>query len=353
MRLLLLGTGGMARLHVKGFREVEGVDLVGAVDTDPNRLQSFRETHDIPRGFASLDAALEWGEFDAITNITPDNVHYPTTIAALNAGKHVFCEKPLSTNYAKALEMTETAERRGLVNMVNLTYRNVPQIQAAQRMVAEGAIGQVKHFEASYLQSWLVSKAWGDWRTSPTWLWRLSSRHGSNGVLGDIGIHILDFASFVVGSEFADVFFRLQTFGKAQGDQIGEYVLDANDTFVMTTEMTDGAMGVIHATRWATGHLNDLRLRIYGDKGGLDISDINHHPKLMACLGEDAETATWREIEVEPVPTNYRRFVEAVRAGANQEPSFRHAANLQKVLDMAATTERDRTEHVANRVTTA
>ncbi|MDB5623695.1 MAG: Gfo/Idh/MocA family oxidoreductase, partial [Devosia sp.] len=106
MRLLLLGTGGMARLHVKGFREVEGVELVAAVDTDPNRLQAFRETHDIARGFASLDAALEWGEFDAVANITPDSVHYPTTMAALAAGKHVFCEKPLSTNYAKALEMT-------------------------------------------------------------------------------------------------------------------------------------------------------------------------------------------------------------------------------------------------------
>ncbi|WIJ23592.1 Gfo/Idh/MocA family protein [Devosia sp. RR2S18] len=347
MRLLMLGTGGMARLHVKGFREAEGVEIVAAVDTDPNRLQAFREANDIPRGFASLDAALAWGEFDAITNITPDSVHYPTTMAALKAGKHVFCEKPLATDHAKAFEMTETAERLGLVNMVNLTYRNVPQLQKAHELIASGQIGAVKHIEASYLQSWLVSKAWGDWRTSPTWLWRLSTKHGSNGVLGDIGIHILDFAAYAAGTEYKNVFFRLQTFDKAENGSIGEYKLDANDTFVMTAEMTNGAMAVIHATRWASGHLNDLRLRIYGEKGGIHLVDINHTPKLMVCLGDDVETATWTEMEVEPVQTNYARFVEAVRAGQNMEPSFRHAANLQKILDLAAVTERDRSEHLA------
>ena len=347
MRLLLLGTGGMAALHVKGFRQVEGVEIVGAVDTDPNRLSAFLETHGIPNGFPSLDAALAWGEFDAVSNITPDSVHYPTTLAILRAGKPVFCEKPLATDFAKAAEMADTAEAAGLVNMVNLTYRNVAALQVAHRLVKEGQIGSVKHFEASYLQSWLVSKAWGDWRTSPTWLWRLSKNHGSNGVLGDIGIHILDFAAYVTGSDYSKVFCRLQTFPKADGNQIGEYQLDANDTFVMTTEMDDGAMGVIHATRWASGHFNDLHLRIYGEKGGIEVTDLNHKPKLRVCLGDDVEAGTWREMDVDPVPTNYRRFAEAVTEGKNREPSFRHAANLQKILDLATVTDRDRTEHSA------
>jgi predicted dehydrogenase len=338
----------MARLHVKGFREVEGVDIVAAVDTDPNRLQAFREANDIGRGFASLDAALAWGEFDAITNITPDSVHHPTTMAALRAGKHVFCEKPLATDHNKAFEMADTAETMGLVNMVNLTYRNVPQLQKAHQLVESGAIGKVKHIEASYLQSWLVQSAWGDWQSTPTWLWRLSTKHGSNGVLGDIGIHILDFAAYAAGTEYTNVFFRLQTFDKAENGRIGEYDLDANDTFVMTAEMDNGAMAVIHATRWASGHLNDLRLRLYGEKGGIQVTDINHTPKLMTCMGDDLETATWTEMAVEPVETNYARFVKAVRRGKNMEPSFRHAANLQKILDLASVTQRDRTEHAAS-----
>lgn len=347
MRLLMLGTGGMARLHVKGFRDVAGVEIVAAVDTDPALLSQFRELHGIPRGFASLQQALEWGEFDAVTNITPDRVHHPTTLAILDAGKHVFCEKPLATDHARAMEMTEKAERLGLVNMVNLTYRNVPQLQYAHELIKSGAIGEVKHIEASYLQSWLVSKAWGDWRSSPTWLWRLSTGHGSNGVLGDVGIHILDFAAYASGLDYATAFFRLQTFDKAENAQVGEYKLDANDTFVMTAEMDNGAMAAIHATRWGSGHLNDLRLRIYGDRGGVEVTDTNFTPKLLACLGDDVETATWTEIAVEPTPTNYARFTEAVRTGVNQEPSFRHAADLQRIIDLAAVTEKDRTERSA------
>ena len=199
MRLLILGTGGMANQHARHFAAIPGVTLAGGVDVDPGRVEKFKAEHKIERGFGSLDAALEWGEFDAVANVTPDAIHHPTSIAALKAGKHVFCEKPLATDYAKALEMTEVAEASGLVNMVNLTYRNVAQLQKAREIVLSGQIGAVKHVEASYLQSWLVSKAWGDWRTESQWLWRLSKKHGSNGVLGDIGVHILDFASYGAG----------------------------------------------------------------------------------------------------------------------------------------------------------
>ncbi len=133
------------------------------------------------------------GAFDAAVNSTPDGAHKATSLQLIAAGKPVFCEKPLAVNHADALEMTEAAESAGLVNMVNLTYRNAHAIQMARRMVEEGRIGTIRHFEASYLQSWLTSPHWGDWRTDERWLWRLSSAHGSKGVLGDIGIHILDF----------------------------------------------------------------------------------------------------------------------------------------------------------------
>ena len=190
MRLLILGTGGMANQHAKHFAAIEGVELVGGVDVDPKLLEAFNMAHNIPNAFPSLDAALAWGEFDAVANVTPDAIHHPTTLAALAAGKHVFCEKPLATDYPKALEMTEAAENAGLVAMVNLTYRNVAELQRARQIVQSGEIGKVKHVEASYLQSWLVSKAWGDWRTEAKWLWRLSRKHGSNGTLGDIGIQL-------------------------------------------------------------------------------------------------------------------------------------------------------------------
>jgi predicted dehydrogenase len=344
MRLLILGTGGMANTHANNFKKIDGVEIVAAVDVDPVRVGAFALTHGIDTTFGSLDEAIDWGEFDAVANVTPDRAHHPTTMQLIAAGKHQFCEKPLAENHALALEMTEAAEAAGLINMVNLTYRNVAPLQKARAMVRSGDIGFVKHVEASYLQSWLISKQWGDWRTESQWLWRLSTAHGSNGVLGDIGIHILDFASYGAGLEIDHIFGRLKTFDKAEGGKMGDYVLDANDSFTMSVDFSNGALGVIHATRWAAGHYNDLRLRVYGDKGGLEVLHTTQGSWLKGCFGDNAETAEWLDIDAGTVPTNYERFAEAVATGTNGEPDFRHATNLQRALDLAFVTERERIE---------
>jgi len=344
MRLLVLGTGGMANSHAQHFAAIEGVELVGAVDVDPSRARAFAEQHGIPNVFTSLDDAIAWDGFDAATNVTPDRAHHPTTLALLAAGKHVMCEKPLAENHAKADEMARAAEASGLVTMVNLTYRNVAPLQKARAMVVAGEIGHVRHVEASYLQSWLVSKAWGNWATESQWLWRLSTKHGSNGVLGDVGIHILDFAGYGAASDVEHVFARLRAFDKAPDNRIGEYDLDANDSFTMTVDFANGALGVIHASRWATGHLNELRLRMHGDRGALEVIHSTEGSRLRGCLGEDVEKAVWREIDAGTVPTNYQRFAAAVAANQQVEPGFRHAADLQKVLDLAIETEKERRE---------
>ena len=344
MRLLILGTGGMANSHAQHFAAIDGVELVGAVDVDPMRAKTFADTHGIPHVFTSLEEAIAWNGFDAATNVTPDRAHHPTTLALLAAGKHVMCEKPLAESYAKADEMARAAEASSLVTMVNLTYRNVAPLQKAREMVLAGEIGRVRHVEASYLQSWLVSKAWGNWATESQWLWRLSTKHGSNGVLGDVGIHILDFASYGAASDVEHVFARLKAFDKAPDNRIGEYDLDANDSFTMTVDFANGALGVIHSSRWATGHLNELRLRMHGDRGALEVIHSTEGSKLNGCLGEDVEKAVWREIDAGTVPTNYQRFAAAVAAGEKIEPGFRHAAELQKVLDLAIETEKGRCE---------
>ena len=344
MRLLILGTGGMANHHAEHFAKIDGVEIVGGVDVSKERADAFCDKHNIKHRFTSLDEAIAWGNFDSATNVTPDKIHHPTTMALLKAGKHVLCEKPLAENYTKALEMTETAEKAGVINMVNLTYRNVAPLQKARAMVLAGELGTIRHVEASYLQSWLVAKAWGDWRTESQWLWRLSKKHGSNGVLGDIGIHILDFASYGSGLEIDNVFCRLKTFDKAPGNKIGEYDLDANDSFTMAVDFNNGALGVVHASRWATGHLNELKLRIYGEKGSLEVRHTSEGSWLRGCSGKDIETATWHDIDAGTVPTNYDRFARAVQEGKNQEPSFRHAANIQKVLDLAIVSDDKRHE---------
>jgi predicted dehydrogenase len=238
--------------------------------------------------------------------------------------------------------MVEAAEKAGLINMVNLTYRNVAELHKAREIIATGTIGAVKHIEASYLQHWVALR---DYNDPGPWLWRLSTAHGSNGTLGDIGIHIIDFTTFAIGQPIVSMNCRLQTFSKVPGDKLGEYVLDANDSFIISAEFGNGAIGTIHSSRWASGHSNDQRLRVYGNKGGLELSHGHWGTLLRVCAGEDVATSTWREVKAEPVKTNYRRFVEAVIAGKQDDPDFRHAAELQKVLDLALVADRDRAEH--------
>lgn len=335
VRMLILGTGGMANNHAASFAAIPGVKVVAGIDTRPEQLKAFCEKHSIPNGFASIEEALAWGEFDAVTNVTPDPVHYPTTMPVLAAGKHILCEKPLAVNAAHAQEMAAAAAKSGVVNMVNLSYRNVAALQTAAKMVAKGKIGTVRHFEASYLQSWLTQPAWGEWSTTPQWLWRLSTKHGSKGVLGDVGIHILDFATFVAGLSATEVSCRLTTFHKAPGDKIGDYVLDANDSATMQIVLENGALGTVAATRFATGHLNDLRLRIYGDLGGLEVLFEKGESRLNACLPPDEQTGTWHPVETETPPTVYERFIGAIRGEGLAEPTFARGAQLQVLLDRA------------------
>ena len=332
MKLLILGTGSMAQAHANNFAAIAGVEIVAAVETNPARLAAFSDEHKIPNRFAELDQAIAWGGFDAATNVTPDPVHYATTMKLIAAGKNVMCEKPLATDYPHAIEMTEAAEKRGIVNMVNLTYRASPALYKAHALSASGALGVVRHFESSYLQSWLVGKQWGDWRTEERWLWRLSTEHGSKGVVGDIGVHIVDFCTFAAGSDIVALCPLVKTFHKAPGDRIGAYNLDANDSFVMTAELKNGALGTIQATRFATGNFNELRVSIFGDKGALMLNTDGKTSSLKMC--EDVDTMNWVDVDCPPVPTTYQRFAAAVGEGKNGDPSFRRAADVQRVLDL-------------------
>lgn len=335
LRVIIVGTGGMANFHAETFSKIDGVEIVAGIDTNADRLSTFCEKHGIPHGFSNLEEALAWGEFDAATNVTPDSVHYMTTMPLLAAGKHVLCEKPLATDYAQALEMAQAAQKAGVVNMINLTYRNGACLSHAAKLIAEGAIGEVRHFEASYLQSWLTQPAWGEWSTESTWLWRLSTAHGSKGVLGDVGVHILDFATFAAGSEVSDMSCRLVTFDKAEGGKIGEYVLDANDSMSMHVRLGNGAMGVIHASRFATGHFNDLSLRIFGTKGAIEVKDVKNVSSMRVCLGDDIHGPNWTEVEAPRTPSIIEKFVDAIRTGKAAEPDFARGAALQKALDTA------------------
>jgi len=332
IRVLIVGTGAMAGYHASRYKQIPGVELVGGVDVNAKQLAEFCQTNEIANRFASVQEAIAWGQFDAVSNVTPDRFHCATTLPLLAAGKHILCEKPLASNVSDAVSMADAASKAGVVNGVNLSYRGVGSMQKAAEMVRDGTIGEVRFFEASYLQDWLHSPS-QDWKVTPSWLWRLSSAHGSKGALGDIGVHIIDFATYVAGLSVTDVSCRFAIYNKAPPkNKIGDYVLDVNDSATMQLSLANGALGTVSATRVATGHGNDLYLKVYGTKGGLELS--NQEPTtLRARIGDDPK---WQTIECPPVPENYARFIATLRGEKTLPmPDFARGAEIQKVLDAA------------------
>jgi predicted dehydrogenase len=332
VRLAIIGTGRMAGYHAERFQIVKHCRIVAAVDVDRERAETFCKQHGIPESYSTLEDLLARADVDAVSNVTPDAFHAPVSVQCLKAGKHVLCEKPLALNYPDALRMVATARKTGLINMVNFSYRDWPCIQAVASLVQRGTLGEMRHIEASYLQSWLPSKYWGDWRTTPTWLWRLSSGHGSKGALGDIGVHIIDFATYPAG-HIASVYCRLKAFRKAPRNRVGEYVLDANDSAVLSIEFKNGALGTIHTTRWSGGHINRLHLKLSGTQGSVEIDSERTTTGYRISVGKDLDQGIWKDVEAAPVPTIYQRFVKSILTGVQDQPDFARGAEIQKILD--------------------
>jgi predicted dehydrogenase len=332
IRLAIIGTGGMARTHAKNFQAIRGCEIVAIAEPHVERRAAFAGEFGVPAAYATSAELLSGVEFDAVSIVTPDAFHAETSIACLRAGKHVLCEKPLALNHGDALRMVRAARAAGTINMVNLSYRNWPCIQAVAALIGRGDIGEVVHVEASYLQTWLTSTIWGDWRTTPAWLWRLSKKHGSNGVLGDIGVHIVDFATYPVGG-IRKVYAQLKAFSKAPQDRVGEYVLDANDSAVLNVEFSNGALGTIHTTRWASGHANRLFLKISGTRGAVEIDSERSIDTFRLCAGKDLDAARWKDVKAARTPNVYARFITSIRTGEQGQPDFARGAEVQQVLD--------------------
>ena len=338
IRLGIIGTGGMASRHAHAFEQIAEPDceIRAACDLRPQELAQFTSKFGIAQSYTRAEELMANPKIDAVSIVTPDATHAQLSIAALKAGKHVLCEKPLALNYGEARHMAAMAQAADLQNMVNLSYRDTPALQQAQQIVASGEIGEIIHIQAHYLQSWLSSQVWGDWRSNPSWLWRLSSQHGSKGVLGDLGVHILDFASFPVAEQAGPieaVHCTLQTFNSLKGKQFSNYTLDANDSALISARFAAGTLASIHTSRWATGHVNSLFLGIYGSKGGIKIN-LDQSPKLLQlCDEHNKDRPHWYTVHCPPTPNNYERFVRSIQTGCAEPPDFAYGALMQQVLD--------------------
>ncbi|MGQ7847946.1 Gfo/Idh/MocA family protein [Granulosicoccus sp. 3-233] len=331
-RVLLVGTGRMAQTHALRFAEISDISVVAAVDPDQARLERFCAEHGIAHAYSELEQGLLHPDLDAVSVVTPDALHASVSIQSMQAGLAVLCEKPLSDTVRSSQAMVDAAVRADVLNMVNLSYRISGALHQARLWVDQGRLGEIRHIDAAYRQSWLVSPYWGEWSEEEAWLWRLSTAHGSTGVLGDIGIHILDFVTAGVGMEISGLQCRLQTFDKAPDNRIGEYHLDANDSCLINVQLSNGALGAVQMSRYQTGYFNDLSLTIHGTEGALQVTTGHAGDRLLSCLGDSRHTPVWTEVDCDRQPDTFDRFASALMSGQRGSPDFAHAAGLQHYL---------------------
>ena len=340
VRIGIIGTGRMANGQAELFQKIKGVKLVACCDVDPSRAAAFAAKFKIPASYGNCEEMLDTEKLDGISNVTPDAQHAQVALAVLKRKIPILSEKPLAANLAEAKVMAAAARKSGVVNMVNFTYRNSAALQQVSALVRAGGIGELRHVESSYLQCWLTSKIWGDWRSTDAMLWRLSTRHGSAGTLGDIGVHIYDMTSLICG-DIAAINCILKTFPKGvKNNRIGHYVFDANDSFVSQVTFANGALGTIHASRWATGQPNSLRVRAYGTTGAIDIDLDRSLTEYRICQGADVDKAVWKTVTCKPTPNNYERFVKAIRTGRGDNNDFQNALKIQACLHYSLESDR-------------
>jgi predicted dehydrogenase len=308
-------------------------------------------------------ALIDRDDVEVIDICTPGDTHAEIAIAALEAGKHVLCEKPLANTVDEAETMTaaaESARAAGVRSMVGFNYRRVPAVACARRLVADGRLGTIRHVRATYLQ---------DWITDPSFplVWRLDAARAGSGALGDIGAHIVDLTQFIVGETLTGVAGTTETFVKerplpegtsaglastaADGTAMGEVTVD--DAAVFFGRFASGALASYEASRFATGRKNALGLEINGSGGSLrfDFEAMNElwfydnalddveggFRRILVTETEHPYMDAWwppgHVLGYEHTFTHeIRDFVTAVGEGTDPQPSFADGLQVQRVL---------------------
>lgn len=340
IRVGVVGTGNMGTTHVTNFARMPDVQVVACHDIVRERADNCVQNHGALRVAASLEEVI--AQSDAVVLATPDHFHAPMTLQVLAAGKHVLCEKPLTTSLAEAQTVAAAAQsaKPGLIHMVDFTYRRSAGLQEAIRLAHSGALGQIRQVHSSYLQSWLSCQpSWGkgeDWRASYL-LWKLSTSEGSGGVLGDLGCHLLDLTTACT-QDLAAVRCSLQTYPKElpDGQMVTSYEgkqLDANDSAFIELRFQDGGFGIAHTSRWATGYTNTIRLEVHGTHGALRLNLDDSYEMIELCLGEARHRQQWDRKYFPTAPTVPERFITAIRTGVHDQPDLRRGAKVQSYLE--------------------
>jgi predicted dehydrogenase len=368
LRIAMIGHGFMGAAHSQGWRVAPRFfDLPRAVEMTVVVGRNADAARAAAEKWGWAESATDWREviarddIDIVDIVTPGDSHAEIAIAALDAGKHVLCEKPLSNTVAEGEAMTAAADRaaeRGIRSMVGFTYRRVPATTFARDLVAAGRIGEVRQVRAEYLQDWLSD-------AEAPLTWRLQKERAGSGSLGDIGAHAIDLAEYITGQQVQRVSGILETLvserplmaegvglsGTASAER-GPVTVD--DVALFTGRLTGGALASFEATRFRTGRKNALRVEISGSTGALafDLERLNEL-EFYDATAPETELGFRRILVTEhdhPYlapwwPTGHMLgyehgfshqvvdFVTAIADGSQPHPSFGEGLHVQRVLD--------------------
>jgi predicted dehydrogenase len=220
----------------------------------------------------SWEEVIARKDIDVIDICTPGDSHRPIAIAAADARKVVFCEKPLANTVAEAEEMLDAVRRNEVIHMICHNYRRAPAVTLAKQLIEEGRIGTIHHYRGTYLQDWIVDPNFPR-------VWRLEKAKAGSGALGDIGSHSIDLARYLVG-EITEVAGLLKTFVTERplpDDPTTKAPVDVDDAALALLKFAGGAIGSVEGTRFAPGRKNYNRFEINGSKGSIafDIERMN------------------------------------------------------------------------------
>lgn len=363
----IVGYSFMGRAHSHAWRSAGAffdlplrpvmTALVGRDSAKAHAAAAEQGWRDVETDYKAL---LSRDDIDVVDICTPGDTHPEIAIAALDAGKHVLCEKPLANSVAEADAMAAAAERaaaRGVRSMVGFNYRRVPALAMAHRLVSQGLLGTVRHVRAQYLQDFLADPDF-------PLVWRLQRERAGSGALGDIGAHIVDLAQHLTGQHITGVSGMLETFigerplatasdGLAASGGLQRGPVTVDDAALFTARFDNGAIGSFEATRMAVGRKNAMRIEINGSDASVAFDFESMNELQFYDHTERAETAGFRRILVTEPGHPYmagwwppghligyehsfthevKDFVEAVAAGTGPAPSFADGLRVQRVL---------------------
>jgi len=369
----MVGYAFMGAAHSQAWRNVSrffSLPLVPRMNAIGGRDAAKLERAAKRFGWASTETdwrrLVQRDDVDLVDVCTPGSSHAEIAIAALRAGKHVLCEKPLANTLAEAEEMTREAERAaegGVRAMVGFNYRRVPAIALARQMIAGGRLGTIRHVRAVYLQDWIVDPEF-------PLVWRLRAEEAGSGAIGDIGAHIVDLAQHLLGERIAGVSALTETFikerplpagivdgGLRATSANGRGAVTVDDAVVFIARFSGGALATFEATRFATGRKNALRLEINGESGSLvfELEALNElqffdrtgsaqtqgFTRILVTEPDHPYMAAWwppgHLIGYEHSFTHeVYDLLEAIAANRDPAPSFRDGLQVQRVLDAVA-----------------